>query len=104
MALFPTQKESWKNLQGNCKTKNKCGRPGINGGYFHNPNIKFGVNCFGLKPKAKNSDLESMEFKKSQPIPRTNAEKELDDKVNYWKTNVDKIAVNSFNKDKWSRH
>ena len=93
-----------KNLQGNCKTKNKCGRPGINGGYFRNPNIKFGVNCFGLKPKAKNSDLESMEFKRSQPIPRTKAEKDLDDKVNYWKTNVDKIVVNSFNKDKWSRY
>ena len=104
LALFPTQKESWNKLQGDCKSKNKCGRPGINGGYFRNPNIKFGVNCFGIKPTAKQSDLNYMEFKKTQPFPRTEQEKHMDDKVEYWKKNIDKIVVNSFNKDKWSRY
>ena len=27
-----------------------CGRPGINGGFIDNPNVRFGVNCFGTKP------------------------------------------------------
>uniref|UniRef100_A0A6C0CMD9 Link domain-containing protein n=1 Tax=viral metagenome TaxID=1070528 RepID=A0A6C0CMD9_9ZZZZ len=103
LALFPTQKESWKKRQGNCKTKNSCGRPGINGGYFRNPNIKFGVNCYGVKPVAKKSDLQWMETKKMQPFPRTRDQRRMDDKVEYWKNNLDKIIVNSFNKDKWSR-
>lgn len=28
-----------------------CGKPGLNGGYFSNPQLKFGVNCYGVKPK-----------------------------------------------------
>ena len=28
-----------------------CGKPGLNGGYFSNPQLKFGVNCYGPKPK-----------------------------------------------------
>ena len=35
------------------KSVNNCGRPGVNGGYFDNPNIKFGVNCYGQKPDAE---------------------------------------------------
>ena len=31
--------------------KDVCGLPGINGGYIDNPNIRFGVNCYGYKPK-----------------------------------------------------
>ena len=30
-----------------------CGKPGLNGGYFSNPQLKFGVNCYGIKPKGK---------------------------------------------------
>ena len=61
LALFPTQKDTWRQLQSSEGNKNNCGRPGINGGYFANPNIKFGVNCYGAKPKAKQSDLDMME-------------------------------------------
>ena len=28
-----------------------CGKPGMNGGYFSNPQLKFGINCYGVKPK-----------------------------------------------------
>ena len=28
-----------------------CGNPGINGGYFANPDLKFGVNCYGIKQR-----------------------------------------------------
>jgi hypothetical protein len=52
LALFPTQYKTWEKLQmeGDCGTRNSCGRPGINGGYF-DPTNKFGVNCYGRKPR-----------------------------------------------------
>jgi hypothetical protein len=51
MALFPTQEATWDKLQKeiDVKKRTKCGRPGVNGGYF-DPATKFGVNCFGVKP------------------------------------------------------
>ena len=53
-AFYPTQKCTWDELQmGDPKHRNDCGLPGINGGYFANPNLKFGVNCFGIKPKGR---------------------------------------------------
>ena len=52
LALFPTQKKVYNELKKITGHENDCGRPGINGGYFKNPNIQFGVNCFGEKPKA----------------------------------------------------
>lgn len=44
-AYYPVQKDLWK-------TSDKfCGKePGVNGGFFSNPHIKFGVNCYGIKP------------------------------------------------------
>ena len=44
MALFPTQAETYKNLQTIPGHENDCGRPGVNGGYIANPNVRFGVN------------------------------------------------------------
>jgi hypothetical protein len=53
-ALYPTQKKTWEALQAEPDTVKRtgCGRPGVNGGYF-DPNTKFGVNCYGFKPKGK---------------------------------------------------
>ena len=50
-ALFPTQKATWEKLQKIKGHENDCGRPGINGGYIANPNVTFGVNCYGHRPK-----------------------------------------------------
>ncbi len=46
MALFPTQKSIYNELKKIPGHEHDCGRPGINGGYFKNKNIKFGVNCY----------------------------------------------------------
>lgn len=52
LALFPTQKETYEKLQEGCSgDQNACGRPGINGGYIANPNVRFAANCYGEKPK-----------------------------------------------------
>jgi hypothetical protein len=105
MAFFPTQKDTWDKLQKTKNNKNNCGRPGVNGGYFDNPNIKFGVNCFGKKPKPNSNDLASMmaNQNKEEIQPKTAEQVQLDKKVKFWKENSDKLLkVNSYNNYKWS--
>ena len=104
MAFFPTQKETWDKLQKFPKKKNNCGRPGINGGYIDNPYIKFGVNCYGKKPKPTENDLKRLETQQEHPVPLTAEDKELEKKINYWKENSDKLKLNSFNNNNWSRY
>ena len=50
-AYYPTQACSDKGKTDKDK-KEHCGKPGINGGYFP-PSMKFGVNCYGIKPKGE---------------------------------------------------
>lgn len=111
MALFPTQKNTWEELQkrdvGVCneskKVGNNCGRPGINGGYIANPYVRFGVNCFGKKPKATEQELKQMKTNESQAYPMTPAEKKLEKKVDFWKKNGNKyLELNSYNAKKWT--
>lgn len=105
LALFPTQKDTWRQLQSSEENKNNCGRPGINGGYFANPNIKFGVNCYGIKPKAKQSDLDMMDANKNRMVPKSKYQMMVDKKVEFWKENADKLmTINAFNKNEWSKH
>ena len=104
MAFFPTQKTTWQKLQSSEKHKNNCGRPGVNGGYMGNPNLKFGINCYGEKPVASDSDKDRLAL--SEPtIPDTPEDSELANKIKEWKENPDKyLRVNSFNYNKWSKH
>jgi hypothetical protein len=105
MILFPTQKSTWDKLQKNDKTKNNCGRPGVNGGYIHNPSVKFGVNCFGQKPVPTDADLKMMAAQQNQPVPKTKEDLMLDKKVQFWKEHADKLLkLNAFNKQKWSEY
>jgi hypothetical protein len=105
MALFPTQKETWAKLQENNKHKNDCGRPGINGGYMENPNLRFGINCYGIKPAPKKVEKDIMDARKNQPVPRNEEDIVLDKKVQFWKENGDKILrISSFNSNKWSEY
>jgi hypothetical protein len=103
MAYFPTQKSTWKELQKSPSRKNNCGRPGINGGYMSDPNMKFGVNCYGKKPKPTDMDLARMTAKKHTVYPKTNDEIRLEKRVQFWKENSDKLLnINSYNDYKWS--
>jgi hypothetical protein len=58
LAMYPTQKEYWAKLQMDTSRRTECGEPGLNGGYFENPEFKFGANCFGTKPTAKKGEVE----------------------------------------------
>jgi hypothetical protein len=105
MILFPTQKDTWEKLQ-NSKNKHSCGRPGINGGFIDNPYARFGVNCYGVKPKPTKEAEAKLKEAAASPdslIPKTEEDKILEMKIKYWKENGSKILnVNSFNNTKWS--
>ena len=100
MALYPTQKESWKKLQKVKGHEHDCGRPGINGGFIANKNIKFGVNCFGYKPKITDKELNMMGT--MTQFPKSKSEKEFDKKVEMWKKKLSDMVLLPFNRDKWS--
>ena len=101
MALFPTQMKSWKKLRKVKGHENDCGRPGINGGYIGNPKAKFGVNCFGKKPKITNVEKELM--KVGNTIPKTIKEKNFNKKVKYYKSRLPSMLISPYNDKKWSK-
>ena len=101
MALFPTQQETWNKLQKIKGHKNDCGRPGINGGYIDNKNVRFGVNCFGTKPEASADELNLLNSATAMPL--TKEERLLDAKVAKYKKNIDQILVSPFNYNNWSQ-
>jgi hypothetical protein len=103
MALFPTQQTTWDGLQKTKDNKNACGRPGVNGGYIDDPNIRFGINCYGKKPKPTAQNLAALNNNGTANIPKSQEDIILEKKIQFWKDNSDKlIQVNSYNNTKWS--
>ena len=101
MALFPTQQKTYDKLQKIKGHENDCGRPGINGGYIANPKVKFGVNCYGYKPRMNSTEEELMA---TQPLyPKTLKDIAMENRVNYWKDKLSSILVSPFNHNTWSR-
>ena len=106
MAYFPTQKETYNKLMENPYTKNACGRPGINGGFMGNPNLRFGVNCYGIKPEKP----EGWTAPKIVPPPSPCegcTSKEDKEKQEYEKK-MEKLRqdakLNGFNSNEWSEY
>jgi hypothetical protein len=86
-ALFPVQKSNWDNVQSNPKTQFSCGNNyGINGGYF-DENNRFGVNCYGIKPKNDKCKNKSVE----------------EEKIN-WSKMHDKLDITSWSSKDWSEY
>ena len=99
MALFPTQQKTFDNLQNIKGHEHDCGRPGVNGGYMANPKIKFGVNCYGNKPKITSDEEDLM--KTATPYPQTAEDIVFQKRVDFWRNHVDKILVSPFNYNTW---
>jgi hypothetical protein len=94
-AYYVTQQDSFDDLQKRpVKDHNNCGKVGINGGYFQNKDLKFGVNCYGIKPE------------NDTYVPIHNSPTgfcDLPQNVNSaYKLNDDSIVA--FNNGKWSTH
>jgi hypothetical protein len=94
MALYPTQKRTWEELQREVDPgkRTACGRPGVNGGYF-DPTLKFGVNCFGFKPPG--------EFTPPAPVPGTDRKK-FDDMVTKFREMLKTLELSPFSRNEWS--
>lgn len=104
-AYFPTQKATWNELQKVKGHEHDLGRPGVNGGYFDNPKIMFGANCYGVKPPMSAADKALMESKKHRLYPSTPEEQLLDKKVAFFQEHRDKLmVVSGYNNDKWSKY
>jgi len=98
-AYYPVQKCEWNQIQkGNERLPDKskvfCGMPGINGGFFANPELRFGVNCYGVKPKGtinkpKTPYCPPMNFCKLESNFEASHKLETDD-------------ITPFNNDKWN--
>jgi Extracellular link domain len=101
MALFPTQQKTFDGLQKISGHENDCGRPGINGGYMANPELKFGVNCYGYKPVMTSQEQELMQILPHYPI--TMKDILFEKRVNYWKDRLNQILVSPFNFNTWSK-
>jgi len=101
MALFPTQTNTFNNLQKIKGHEHDCGRPGVNGGYMANPHLKFGVNCYGYKPKINQEEEELMQV--STPYPKTEKDILFEKRVDYWKSKLGDILVSPFNYKTWSK-
>jgi len=100
MALFPTQKKTWDRLQTIEGHENDCGRPGINGGHISNPNVRFGVNCYGYKPFITPAEQNVMQNTPIHPVSMKDLK--LQEKVEYWKKRIPEILISPFNKNSWS--
>lgn len=101
-AVYPTQKESWDRLQaGPEEQRTSCGVPGLNGGYFDNPELRFGVNCYGPKPSQSQHD-EALLMNKGQP--QTPEALEVNKKVAKFRTEASSLGVLPFNSDKWGSY
>ena len=100
LALFPTQQDTYNKLQEIEGHEHDCGRTGINGGFIANPNVRFGVNCFGKKPEITQEELDRME---DTPIyPRSMQDIKQEKRIDYWKNKLSEILIAPFNKEVWS--
>ena len=98
MAFFPTQKDTYNKLQESENEKNNCGRPGVNGGFMANPYLRFGVNCYGVKPNQKERDQLYMQ---ASSVPRYS--RNDSNQQNMFSKMIDNIIVSGFNYNKWNQ-
>jgi hypothetical protein len=99
MAVYPTQKETWEKLQsGPEEQRMACGNPGLNGGFFDNPELRYGVNCYGSKPSQSKHDATQV----AKGTPLSPGALEFDKKVSMYRSQADNIGVLPFNNNKWS--
>ncbi len=94
MALYPTQKGTWDELQREIDPakRTRCGRPGVNGGYFDPMNM-FGVNCYGFKPPG------NVTFPVAAPGVDKTA---FNSAVNEYKSQLKSFTVNPWSRQRWN--
>ena len=86
------KKETWEKIQNakDPKDRNMCGHYGINGGKF-DKNMKFGVNCYGVRPNKPEIDFTHPDLPKQKK------------KNNKKKKQIDDLVVVPYNRTRWQR-
>jgi len=101
MAVFPTQKDTYATLQnGPPEDQTACGVPGVNGGYFDNPEMRFGVNCYGVKPAQTANDVRVLQEKGL--LPESPETLKIDQQAQEYKERLASIGVLPFSGSTWS--
>jgi hypothetical protein len=101
MAVYPTQQSTYETLQqGPEAERGSCGKPGLNGGFFDNPELRFGVTCYGVKPPQKDHDATAIASGEGAPL--SPGMLEFDKKVNKYRGEASSIAILPWNKTTWS--
>jgi hypothetical protein len=96
-AVYPTQQKTFDKLQTAATDDERmsCGLPGINGGYMDNPELRFGVNCYGDRPAEKDADIRNQMMKGD--VPLTNEVLEQRKKELRFRTEANEIPLNPYN-------
>lgn len=99
-AVFPTQESTFNNLQAGPEDQRMaCGVPGVNGGYFDNPEMRFGVNCYGVKPSENEADARAIMAQNGDLTPQA---LKFDREVLNYKSQMGQIPVNPFKPGTWA--
>ena len=100
MAVYPTQDSTYEELQqGPEEQRGVCGKPGLNGGYFDNPELKFGVTCVGKRPSQSQHDATAVSAGSTRPLTASGLQ--FEKKVQQFKVESDNLGILPFNKEKW---
>ena len=95
LAAYPIQYSTWKTLQDNTPDKrNICGAPGINI-VRNDPNLLYGVNCYGVKPEPKGSEKIKQNIISDKQLA-------INAKIAQFQKNINAIGVVPFNANSWS--
>ena len=74
--------------------RNICGSPGINL-VRNDPNLLYGVNCYGIKPDPKGNE-------KVKQSVISDSQAAINAKIAEFQKNINAIGVVPFNADTWS--
>lgn len=98
LALYPTQHSFWKKKQeeNDPDRRGECGQPGINGGFYQNRHMQFGVNCWG--PKRPPVDDERMKH-----AYLSDKDRELARKIAIFRRQLGNLRLVPFNQDNWNK-
>ena len=99
-AVYPTQSSTYDKLQAGPEDQRMaCGVVGVNGGYFDNPELRFGVNCYGTKPSENEADVRNIMANPKNMTPGALA---YDKKVQDYKHQMGHLPVSPFKEGSWS--
>lgn len=98
LALYPIQHSFWKKKQENSDPdrRGECGQPGINGGYYQNRHMQFGVNCWGQKRAPIGEERMKHAY-------QSDMDRELARKVAVFRRQLGNLSLAPFNQESWHK-